>query len=907
MRSIRKKYILLVIIWSVVTALAFTSVPTEVSASENDKVTFKGRAFGEPTKIDTPIMKAGISGGVVGKENGQPIYYTTVNAELALFQVVDIKTNTLLYSLPMQGVQQVWAHAIAPDGTVYIGGIRTSGQTRGILWSYSPTTHKLTEIGEPIAGEKSIWSLTTDDQGNVYGGTFQAGKVFKYDPVTKSFTDYGSMVAGQEYVRSIAYHDGYIYAGTGTVGDVIKLGVTESTKGYKQSIGAKVPELLKVDSAAQVPFAYDMAVVGDYLFVKFQGGDHYTLLFYDLKNQVWLDHVVGKDTANGGTGVGVFSFAQLASRDNKVYIPANGHLTELDLTTFKATPLIKYGTSLRGAGWVEFDDLEGFKGQSLVSMKANGDIAIFNIADKKVHNNLSVLQGAPNPIHNIEVGPDGNLYMTAYPAGLGAIYNPRTGKRINMVAEQAEGMIAYGKDMYLGLYPGGHIYKIDTTLSTPVPTPVFTIGEDQDRPYIMKTMEDRIMIGTIPGYGQLGGALTIYDPATGQYEVHRNVVNNQSIVGLAYKDGYIYGSTTIHGGLGITATEKSAKMFVWDVANKRKVTEFTLDIPGLSNPAMISGLSVGPDGNIWGGVNGTLFQMDPNNYDIINYKKIYSDISNTYGMWRPYHTHWGKDGLLYMDLADRITVIDPKNMDFVRLFEGSMEVKFMTIAEDANGNENIYFADATDMGSLQMIAVSDVGYEHAGKLKLTGPAAAKLNETITVNLELDQASKLYGFKAKLHIDPTQWVIKSVTGSDQWIAGGTLKWAVNGSDVTIVGTQMKDNSFDGSHIAAQIQLMAKKNNVNANLKLLGQSETIRIDGDVTGVTHRLGSDTSLLVHIGALMEGDFNGDGVVNRDDLLLLAKYLGVKVDDSNRHMDLNGDNEIDITDLGIVGLEALK
>ncbi|MFC3770529.1 cohesin domain-containing protein [Paenibacillus sp. GCM10012303] len=905
MRNIRNKWISIAVFCCLLVSAVFPAVPAGASPGGDSEVTFKGRIFGEPEKIATPITKAGLSGAVVGVEDGQPVFYTTVNAELASFQIVDIKTNTLLRSFPMPGVQQAWAHVIAPDGTVYIGGIRTSGQTRGILWTYSPVTKEIVELGEPIPGEKSIWSLTVDDKGNVYGGTFQSGRVFKYDPVAKTFTDYGTMTAGQEYVRSLAYHDGYIYAGVGTVGDVVKLGVTEATQGYKASIAADVPGLLGV-TAAQVPFAYDMAVAGDLLLVKFQG-DLYKMLIYDLRNEAWLPHVIDKDTANGGTGVGVFNFAQLAAiRDNKLYIPANGYLTELDLTTFQTTPLIKYGTSLRGAAWVQFDQLPGYPGQSLVSMKGNGEIAVFNVDAKTVYSMPSALVGAPNPIHNIEVGPDGNLYMSAYPAGVGAVYDPRTGTTKNLIMEQAEGMVAYGTDMYLGLYPGGHVYKIDTTRSTPVASEVFTIGEAQDRPYIMKTMGDKIMTGTIPGYGELGGALTIFDPASGQVKVHRNIVQNQSIVGLAYKDGYIYGSTTIHGGLGTTATERSAKMFVWDVANERKVTEFTLDIPGLSNPPMISGLSVGPDGNIWGGVNGILFKMDPESYDILNYKNMYPDIAN-YGMWRPYHPYWGKDGLLYMDLADRITVIDPKTLDFVRLFPQSMEVKFMALAADADGREQIYFADATDMGSLQRIQVSDVQYEHAGKLKWNGAVSAQQNETVTVRLELDQANELYGFKAKLAIDPDQWTVKSITGSDSWITDGYLTWSASGSNVTIVGTQLGSQGVSGSKAVAEIRLTAKKNHVNTKLLLLGESETIRIDGDVTGVTFRQGTDTAWPIRIGDVYEEDMNQDGTVDTADLIELARQIGAGINDTNRHMDLNRDNKIDITDLGLVGLKVYR
>lgn len=902
MHKVLKKWMMLSIACLLITSATLSVAPTAKAASED--TIFKGRIFGYPESVATPITRAGISGAIVGKEDGRDVFYTTVNAEIASFQVVDIKTNTLLYNFPLEGIQQAWSHVITPDGSVYIGGIRTSGQSKGILLKYSPETKTVVSIGEPIAGEKSIWSLTVDDQGNVYGGTFQSGKVFKYDPVTNKFTDYGTMVAGQEYVRSIAYHDGYIYAGVGTTGNVIKLGVTTATQGYKQSIAADLPTLLGV-TAAEVPFAYDMAVVGDLLFVKFQGGDIMTLLFYDLDAQQWLPNKVGKDSVNG-TGVGVFSFAQLVTRDNKVYIPANGFLTELDLTTFEVTPLVKYGTSLRGAGWIEFDHLDGFEGESLVSMKANGDIAIFNTATKALYTMPSALIGAPNPIHNIEVGPDGNLYMSAYPAGMGAVFNPRTLQTTNLIMEQAEGMVAYGNDMYLGIYPGGHVYKIDTTQSTPTAKSVFTIGEDQDRPYIMKVMEDKIIMGTIPGYGQLGGALTIFDPDTVKYEVFRNVVKNQSIVGLAYKDGYIYGSTTVHGGLGTTATERSAKIFVWDVANKRKVTEFTLDIPGLSNPPMISGLSVGPDGNIWGGVNGILFKMDPTNYDIIDYKNIYTDINN-YGLWRPYHTHWGKDGLLYMDLADRITVIDPKTMEHVRLVKDSIEVKFMTIAEDANGNENIYFADASDMGSLRMIPVADVEYEQAGKLKLSAPERAEYNETISIALETDQASELYGFKANVRYESDKWDVVSVTSSTAWSKEGILTWSAKNGVISIVGTQIKNSSLNGNTLVANIELVAKPLSAASVFTLLKDSEMIRADGDTTGRTHLLGTDRTASVIIGSPNPLDINGDGKVDSLDLMQIASQIGTALQDGNRHMDLNGDMKIDIADLALVGLEALE
>src|SRR5690606_31979791 len=107
----------------------------------------------------------------------------------------------------------------------------------------------------------------------------------------------------------------------------------------------------------------------------------------------------------------------------------------------------------------------------------------------------------------------------------------------------------------------------------------------------------------IPDYGELGGALTIITRAedgTLSAEVFPDVVAEQSIVSLAYHEpsGLLFGSTSIHGGLGIEAKAEAAKLFVWDVAKGEKVEEFSLEIPGLNSPGMIGGLSVGRDGNI---------------------------------------------------------------------------------------------------------------------------------------------------------------------------------------------------------------------------------------------------------------------------------------------------------------------
>ncbi|NOU90562.1 hypothetical protein GC102_33220 [Paenibacillus sp. LMG 31460] len=672
------------------------------STSNVSAASWNGKSFGNPVDLGVPTYNISINDAVFGKEDGREVLYTTVSSSNAVFNIVDVRDNRLVRSFNLTGVAQSWRHAIAPDGTVYIAGITLSNH--GELWSYSPVTKTVQNLGEPIPGEKSLWSMTTDDLGNVYGGTFQSGKVFKYDPVAKTFKDYGSMVTGQEYVRSMAYYKGFIYAGIGSVGQVVKLNVTT---GEKTVISQNVPGLLGV-TPDKVPFAYDMTVVDGTLLVRFSYDTKNDLLFFDLENQVWLNKKIGS-TISGETGIGVFGFNQLTAVDGKLYIIGNRKLVELDMTTFEAkTTPISFGSSLRGAEWIEFTDDPNYPGKSLVTLTSNGKLIIMNVKDGLRKDLPAVVKGAPNPLHNLEQGPDGKLYMSGYPGGLGAQYDPKTGKNVNFTLGQSEGMVGLGDYMYYGVYPGANIYR--SAIGTAVPTvePVFQIGSDQDRPYIMIAADNKLFIGTIPGYGKLGGALTIYDPVTGGKKVYSDIVHNQSITGLAYRNGIIYGSTNVYGGLGVVKTETKAKMFIWDVAQEKKLAEFTLDLPELDQPPMITGLTFGPDGLLWGNVDGIVFKMNPDTYQIVGYKDIYPNVNN-YGFWRPYHPHWGKDGLLYVDLADIITVIDPKTMDFVQLSPTGKEISFFTIAEDVNGNENIYYTDAAN---LMMIPIGETLVHH---------------------------------------------------------------------------------------------------------------------------------------------------------------------------------------------------
>jgi len=374
--------------------------------------------------------------------------------------------------------------------------------------------------------------------------------------------------------------------------------------------------------------------------------------------------------------------------------------------------ITKYPSGLRG-GTVLVKD-----GNPIVlTISRGGEIVYMNVADKTTTRASESVMGAPLGLHNLAAGNNGKLYMTTYPGGpKGAEYDPKTGEVRMYNQGQAEGIIAgEGDEVYFGIYPGAVIQSMDTN-DTGKFTTLFEMKTEyeQDRPYIMQYQDGLLLIGTIPDYGKTGGALSIYNPSDGTHKVYKNVVDKQSIVGLAMKDGIIYGSTSKRGGLGIPDNSPilptdSPKIFVWDVEKEIKIAEFTLDIPGLNTP-MISGLTFDKEGNLWGAADGILFTIDTNTNQVSNYKNIYPEISGR-GMWRPVHIKFGADGLLYTDLAGKLTVVDhtSENWDYVTLPAGGKEVDFIELAYDKEGRQNVYFLD-NGATTLKMIPVIDGGW-----------------------------------------------------------------------------------------------------------------------------------------------------------------------------------------------------
>ncbi|WP_052759794.1 dockerin type I domain-containing protein [Paenibacillus sp. DMB20] len=287
-------------------------------------------------------------------------------------------------------------------------------------------------------------------------------------------------------------------------------------------------------------------------------------------------------------------------------------------------------------------------------------------------------------------------------ASKAAAYDIETNKAVTFSMGQAGAVVPYGNSLYFGVYPGGDIYQYDLSLpaGTGNPKRLFALENGQDRIGTGIAADNKIYFGSVSTYGQLGGAITSFDPQGGStsYQVFRNAVQDQSVVSLAYKDGKLYGSTSINGGMAVDPKAAEAKLFVWDTVKEEKITEFSLDIPGLSKPSAIGGLTFGPDGLLWGGVNGFIFAIDTATLKVVKSYNVNPADNGTALRWGNYNLAWTKNGILIANLTKKLYAIDPNTFDFKEL----SDTESFTLGPDGN----LYYAPSHNRTLMYRIKIN---------------------------------------------------------------------------------------------------------------------------------------------------------------------------------------------------------
>lgn len=648
-----------------------------------------GIKIGEIEELGQPVRsRLGQAAAVGVNQRGEKELYFVSNGYPATFYALDFADGHVKFSYDIEGSDTVWAMAIATDGNVYF-----SCTSDGYLYRYLPIEMRVEKVAGS-ADDRFIWDIQAAEDGSVVSATYPRSKVFEFNTKTSQFTDLGRMSEEEQYTRGVAVTAQYVYAG---IGSTIRLVQLDRQTGAKQ-------ELHVEGYSGEKGFIERIWVSGSLLFLSV-GSE---MIVYEAATQ----QIITSFICAGGV---------IASedQDEHYYFASNAKIWKLDLSTKQIEekvllPEFEHTTRIKRMEWIhctleEWTRLMGriqpvrtqgtvpSNGSTettrsiLVMISCYADVWYYDPATREVY--YEVLNVPPKPILIQTIAADKDrLYIGGYHRGL-SFYDPT--KQL-VEAEffsfpQIEGIGFLQDKVYFGTYTKANVYEFDKTRSVAVteddrrpesnPRLVFPIGHQQDRPFVLSTGDRQLFIGTIPDYGLTTGALTVYDEAQDKWTVYADISPNLSISGLAYKDGLLYVGTSIWGGLGGDPVRDVSEVIIWDTSKKEVVKRFVPDIPGLDMPPrMIGELSVGPDGHIWGAVDGTIFVMEPTSGAVIRSKQVNPSVY--YGKFRPIYLRWGQDGLLYTTLARKLIVMDPETLHHEVIEEGPLSI--MTLGVDGH-------------------------------------------------------------------------------------------------------------------------------------------------------------------------------------------------------------------------------
>jgi len=459
-------------------------------------------------------------------------------------------------------------------------------------------------------------SMTEDDAGRIWSGTYPNSAVACYDPETGAFRDYGSLYEQNwgQYPRAIAADDtGWIYFGIGSTASQIIALDPES--------GEATPLLAEEERAqAHAPVYRDMdgKVYGH---PSGQG------------EEGWMDLYEGKRR----------DIAKPANPAPKPIIESSQALFHRDFPD---------GKQLQACNLVER--------QLVVEDPEAG-------TTREVHFDYAS-EGAH--LMGVASAPNGTLCGgTAFPMRYFS-YDPASDQWVNRQALCQYNTVAATRDRFwIGSYTHGTLEEWNpaepwtgTERGNPDTNPVlhFECGTVINRPHDLLPFPDGrtvIMAGT-PGYGLTGGGLLIWDIESKSATLleHEELLPQHSAMSLApLADGNLLVGTTVGAGTGGEEKAEEAELYIFDMETK-KIVWHEVVFPNIHG---YTDLCVLPDGKVLGVADQRrFFVFDPATRSIDHEKDLDPEFGPTTSQQGPrvFVTH--PDGRVFILFRRGIAQID---------------------------------------------------------------------------------------------------------------------------------------------------------------------------------------------------------------------------------------------------------
>ena len=475
-------------------------------------ISFAFRDLGVPVK-EAVCWGAYVAPGKAGNRDTIYLSFGQYKAPLFLLAVNPDTGEMRQFNGPLSSEMGSWGFTVDHENRIYLGSYYYARLLR-----FDPKTESWDDLGQP-GGEKEsfICSLTTAPDGKIWGGTFPSAKLFSYDPKSGESEDYGRMDPDQFYCYPTAGEDGLIYCAI----QFQKLDIVV----FHPKTRATAP---LIPAASRKP--------GRISLTKGRDGGIYAKLstegqWFRIEGGARLIQVLELDIPFPDKGLpGGRQFHLVNNRILRIQNPVTKETKEIPLK-YEAAGSFIFVLSLGPDG--------GIYGSSMLPLR----LFVYNPKKKSL---LNLGKAAHSSGEVYSMGPlEGKLYLFSYPEARLSVYDP-------------ERLLQFG----------------DKEGSNP--RDLGPMGEGLYRPRAMLAgPHGKIFVGGYPDYGALGGAIGVYEPRKDEKRTYRHVIENQSIASMTYieKLDLIAAGSSVQGGTGTRATEKEAKLILWNPKKERKVFE----------------------------------------------------------------------------------------------------------------------------------------------------------------------------------------------------------------------------------------------------------------------------------------------------------------------------------------------
>lgn len=649
--------------------------------------------------LGEPVKNSFLLHAVKGCEDGRDMLYFSVSGTPSTFVAFDVNRKKAIRCIRQDSgddgaeTTTCWTHVTDQKGNVYMAPFGYPG----LLYCYSAEDKQLRPLGSPF-GEHALYHLSVDEADRVYGGTYPSGKIFCYDPQKKEFEDLGCAAEGEMYAQSCVYIDGKVYAGTRSQHP--KMVCLDIASGRKETI--LPPDFLPFAEGEAICLYYYMTKIGKLLFpvVKTTKGRFYVLCYHTGENR-WMKVC---EPGLGGQHVSEPS-------GNKCYfVGEDGNLRAVELDTYEVSDTgicylkfpegddaYDYANGFMGGGFYRLEDQTRYPGETLITVNYDNNCPVYiNLQNKTVEFLMDVdLPKNPTPIHAMNTGRDGEIVLGTYMGIQALSFNPQTEEYAYRKVRQTEGICVCNGKLYFGVYTRAAIWEYDYQkpyVPDENPKPIFMVGYKQDRPFALCEAGTKLVIGTVPDYGVVGGALTVYDTETKEKKVYENLIEDQTITSLCFKDGLVYGTTGIWGGLGSVPKARQACVFVFDLEAGTVIRKKEVRFPGYDTPVMhLGGIRFDRSGKLWCISSGLIFTLDENTLEVqhlIDAGGLKWKLSQV--TWRPYCMAFDEDGILYSNAGGKLTLVDTETYAVKQY-----DIPVQTLALGNDGN--LYYSQGTKL------------------------------------------------------------------------------------------------------------------------------------------------------------------------------------------------------------------